>query len=47
MADLRKRKVDTEEDKLIEKQTASGTESDHVSFRNNIHNIGQVNNNEL
>jgi len=29
MADLRKRKVDTEEEKLIEKQTASGTESDH------------------
>ncbi|XP_054262196.1 phosphatidate cytidylyltransferase, photoreceptor-specific isoform X1 [Macrosteles quadrilineatus] len=29
MADLRKRKVDTEEEKLLEKQTASGTESDH------------------
>lgn len=30
MSDLRKRKVETEDDKSSEKQTASGTESDHV-----------------
>lgn len=30
MSDLRKRKVETEDEKSSEKQTASGTESDHV-----------------